>query len=228
MLLRSIAFISLAAALSACNQTSTTPTAPTAVTPPDIPAIHLSGRVIDYHSGQSVAGTSITFRDQVSSSSAPRTVTSDAGGQFEVALPIADTFSFEIKREPGPVATIDNPVLQSGIVRVPGKRLETVLIINPGGCNARYGYVYDAVTRQPLAGARVGAARGGAITDANGFYRFEIVCDAPADQYWGIGTTTISASHPAYQFTYEIDGRSEWTGRPGIRRVDFVLQPLSR
>ena len=155
-------------------------------------------------------------------------VTSDAAGRFEVALPIADTFSFEIKREPGPFATIDNPVLQSGIVRVPGKRLETVLIINPGGCNARYGYVYDAVTRQPLAGARVGAARGGAITDANGFYRFEIVCDAPADQYWGIGTTTISASHPAYQFTYEIDGRSEWTGRPGIRRVDFVLQPLSR
>jgi len=227
MLLRSIAFISLAAALSACNNNSTTPTAPTAVNPPDIPALHVSGRVIDYHSGQNVAGISITFREQVSSSSAPRTVTSDAGGRFEVALPIADTFTFEIKREPGPVATIDNPVLQSGIIRVSGKRLETVLIVNPGGCNARYGYVYDAVTRQPIAGARV-SRLGSAITDAHGFYRIEIVCDAPADRSWGIGTTTISASHPAYQFAYEIDGRSEWTGRPGIRRVDFALQPLGR
>ena len=108
---------------------------------------------------------------------------------------------------------------------MPGKRLETDLLVNPGTCNARYGQVFDAVTRQPIAGARV-AARVSAITDANGFYRIEIVCDAPADQYWGIGTTTISASHPAYQGTYEIDGRSEWTGRPGIRRVDFALQPL--
>ena len=224
MVLRSAGFILLAASLCACSKDST-PTAPTAVNPPDIPAIRVSGRVIDYHSGQSVAGISITFRERLSSSSAPRTVASDAGGRFEVALPIADAFSFEIKREPGPVATIDNPVLQSGIVRVPGKRLETVLIVNPGGCNARYGYVYDAVTRQPLAGARV-SARSSAITDANGFYRIEIVCDAPADQSWGPGTTMISASHPAYQFAWEIDGRSEWTGRPGIRRVDFVLQPL--
>jgi hypothetical protein len=203
------------------------PTAPTAAEPPPIPAIRVSGRVIDYHSGQSVAGTSITWRERSSSSSARQTVTSDAAGRFEVALPIADTFSFEIKREPGPVATIDNPVLQSGIVRVPGKWLETDLLVNPGPCAVRYGYVFDAVTRQPIAGARVNRA-GTASTDANGYYRIEIVCDAPPGQSWGIGTTTISASHPAYQGTYELDGRIEWTGRPGITRVDFALQPLGQ
>lgn len=200
------------------------PTAPTAAEPPPIPAIRVSGRVIDYHSGQSVAGTSITWRERSSSSSARQTVTSDAAGRFEVALPIADTFSFEIKREPGPVATIDNPVLQSGIVRVPGKRLETDLLVNPGPCAARYGYVFDAVTRQPIAGARVSRA-GTASTDANGYYRIDIGCEP---RTWGIGTTTISASHPGYQGTFEFDGRQENTSFSGIRRVDFALQPLGQ
>ena len=31
-----------------------------------------------------------------------------------------------------------------------------------------------------------------AITDANGFYQFALVCDAPANQSFGIGTSTIS------------------------------------
>jgi hypothetical protein len=201
------------------------PTAPTAVAPPPVPAIRVSGRVVDYQSGQSVGGLSITWRDRTSSSPVPVTVTADAAGRFEAALPIADTFAFDITREPAPVPTIDNPVLQSGIVRVPGKRLETDLLVNPGTCNVRYGYVYDAVTRQPIAGARV-SRWVSATTDANGFYRFAIVCDAPQDQSLGIGTTTISASHPSYRFAWEIDGRSEWTGRPGIRRVDFALEPL--
>jgi hypothetical protein len=85
--------------------------------------------------------------------------------------------------------------------------------------------VYDAVTRRPIAGARV-LARNSAITDANGFYQFALVCDAPANQSFGIGTSTISVSHAAYQGTQEIDGRSEWIGLPRIRRVDFALQPL--
>jgi hypothetical protein len=220
------AVLLVAVSISVSCSSDKTPTAPTAVEPPQAPAIRISGRVIDYQSGRAVAATSITWRDRSSSSPASQMVTSDAAGRFEVALPIADTFSFEITRDPRP-ASFDNPVLQSGIVRVPGKRLETDLLVNPGTCNARYGQVFDAVTRQPIAGARV-AARVSAITDANGFYRIEIVCDAPANRSWGIGTTTISASHPAYQFAYEIDGRSEWTGRPLIRRVDFALQPLAR
>src|SRR5262245_2546708 len=154
---RFFGFLFAAAALSACGERSTltAPTSSTAVEPPPSPAIHVSGRVIDYQSGQAVAGISITWRERSSSSPPSETVTSDAAGRFEVALPVADTFSFEIKREPGAFATVDNPVLQSGIVRVPGKRLETDLIVNPGGCNVRYGYVYDAVTRQPIAGVRV-------------------------------------------------------------------------
>jgi hypothetical protein len=202
-----------------------TPTAPTAVAPPPIPpipAIRVSGRVVDYRSGQPVAGTAITWRERSSSSSAPHTVTADAAGRFEIALPIADTFSIEIKREAAPFATIDNPVLQSGIVRVPGKRLESDFLVNPGPCAARYGYVFDAVTRQPIAGARVSRA-GTASTDANGYYRIDIGCEP---RNWGIGTTTISVSHTAYQGTFEFDGRREHTSSSGLRRIDFALQPL--
>ena len=149
------------------------------------------------------------------------TSVTDADGRFVVDVPVTDDFS--------PLAdTLQFDVSNaSGGIKIPAKSLETDLIVNPGSCNVRYGYVYDAVTRLPIAGARV-ARRVTAITDARGFYGIEIVCDAPADQYWGIGTTTIGASHPAYQGTYEIDGRTEWTGRPGIRRVDFALRPLGR
>jgi hypothetical protein len=218
----SIAVFLAAALISiSCSKTSS-PTTPTAVEPPPVPAIRLSGRVVDYRSGQPVAGTALTWRERSSSSSASHTVTSDAAGRFEIALPIADTFSIEIKREPAPFATIDNPVLQSGIVRVPGKRLESDFLVNPGSCAARYGYVFDAVTRQPIAGARVSRA-GTAVTDANGYYRIDIGCEP---RNWGIGTTTISVSHTAYQGTFEFDGRREHTSSSGLRRIDFALQPL--
>jgi hypothetical protein len=176
--------------------------------------------VVEYATGRTISGYTIRWTGG-SHLTVPYSVptVSDANGRFELTVPVTDDFTplvdslrFEIPEG-------------SGTIRIPAKSIETNLLVNPGGCNVRYGYVYDAVTRQPIAGARV-VRRGSAITDANGFYRIEIVCDAPADQYWGIGTTTISASHPGYQGTYELDGRSEWTGRPGIRRVDFALQPL--
>lgn len=222
----SIAVFLAAALMSISCSKTPSPTTPTAVEPPSAPAIRLSGRTIDYRSGHSVAGVSITWRERGSNSSpVPVTVTSDAAGRFEVALPIADTFSFEITRDPAPFATFDNPVLQSGIVRVPGKRLESDLLINSGSCAARYGYVFDAVIRQPIAGARVSRVGGTASTDANGYYRIDIGCEP---RTWGGGTTTISVSHTGHQSTFEFDGRSENTSSSGIRRVDFALQPLGR
>jgi hypothetical protein len=213
----------LVTALSACSKAaspaSPTPTGSTAVAA----TVRVSGRVVDYASGRGIPGHTVRWWTGSGShlllhQGALASVT-DSSGRFEFAvivtddfIPLADTLLFDIPNS-------------SGSVRIPAKSLDTNIIVNPGTCNVRYGYVYDAVTRQPIVGARV-SRWVSATTDANGFYRFAIVCDAPQDQSFGIGTTTIGASHPAYQGTYEIDGRSEWTGRPGIRRVDFALRPL--
>lgn len=224
MFFRAVGSILLAAALCACSKDAP-PTAPTPSAPASPASVRVSGRIVDYGTGRSIPGYTVRWWTGSGSHLIVRTGTltsvTDAGGRFEVDVPVTDDFTpltdtllFEIPNA-------------SGGIRIPGKSLETDLIVNPGSCNVRYGYVYDAVTRRPIAGARV-ARRGTAISDANGFYRIEIVCDAPADQSWGIGTTTISASHPGYQGTYEVDGRSEWTGRPGIRRVDFALRPLGQ
>jgi hypothetical protein len=185
--------------------------------------VRVAGRVVDYATGMGVAGQGIRWWTGSNSHLIIRFGTlnsvTDSTGRFEIDVPVTEEFT--------PLADtllFDIPDT-FGSVRIPAKSLETNIIVNPGRCNVRYGYVYDAVTRQPIAGARV-SRRNTATTDANGFYRLEVVCDAPPDQSFGIGTTTIGASHPAYQGTYEFDGRSEWTGRPGIRRVDFALQPL--
>ena len=143
---------------------------------------------------------------------APVAVAADATGAFQVALPVAERFSLQFS-SPG----------QSGLLIVPGKQLDTTLLVNPGTCAARYGTVIDAVTRQPIAGAIVARA-GTAVTDASGYYRIDIGCDPRAD--WGFGTTIVSVQHPAYQGTFELDGRREATSVSGIRRVDFALKPL--
>ena len=187
--------------------------------------VRVSGRVVDYVSGNGIPGYTVQWWTGSNSHLILRvgqlTSVTDAAGRFAIDVPVTDDFT--------PLTDtllFENPQHElSGSIRIPSKSVETDLIVNPGGCNVRYGYVYDAVTHQPIVGARV-SARNSAITDARGFYQFAKACDAPAGQYFGIGTTTISASHAAYQGTWEIDGRSEWTGRPAIRRVDFALQPL--
>jgi hypothetical protein len=222
MSFRLVGFILLALAPSACGKGST-PTAPTSSTPVSPASVRVSGRVVDYDTGRSIPGYAVRWWTGSGSHLIIRVGTldsvSDADGRFTVDVPVTDDFT--------PLTDtllFDTPV-GSGSIRIPAKSIETDLIVNPGGCNVRYGYVYDAVTHRPIAGARV-VRRSSAITDGNGFYRIEIVCDAPAGQSWGIGTTTIGASHPAYQSAFEFDGRSEYTGHPGIRRVDFALQPL--
>ena len=223
--MRILTAVFFAAALSACSASSspTTPT-PAASSTAAAASVRVSGRIVDYSTAQSVPGVAITWRAGTSHlvlGSLSRNGVSDATGRFSIEVPVTEDF-----------AALADPLLfetaeGSGTIRIPGKSLDTNVFVNPGGCNVRYGYVYDAVTRQPITGARV-SRRNSAITDASGYYTLEVVCNAAPDQSFGIGTTTISASHPAYQGTYEFDGRSEWTGRPGIRRVDFALQPLGR
>jgi len=224
MQVRMAAFIAAAILFTVSCSDSRTPTAPTSSATASAATVRVSGRVLDYASGKSIPGYTISWRTSSNSQllflhTGPQTTVTDAAGRFELSLIVTDAFT--------PLTDIllfESPDT-SGTIRIPTKSIDTDVIVNPGGCNVRYGYVYDAVTRRPIAGARV-SARNSAITDARGFYQFAKVCDAPAGQDFGIGTTTISASHAAYEATWEIDGRSEWTGRPGIRRVDFALKPL--
>jgi hypothetical protein len=211
---RVAAVVVAALLMVSCSKAS--PTSPTPVAPvPPPPAIHIAGQVLDYITGKTVSGTSIAWRPlNLDVPSSEVTVTSDAAGRFEVALPVADRYQFSI-----PLDTLN---FQSGLVQTSGKRMETQILVNGGPCAARYGYVIDAVTRQPIAGAQVSRVNT-AVTNAQGYYRLEIACEP---RQWGIGTTTISASHPAYQFHWDVDGRSENTSYSGIRRHDFALQPL--
>jgi len=197
------------------------PTAPTPAAPTQTPSIRISGKVVDYSSGQGVAGATVTWRAVSGNHLNFKTdvvTTSDSAGQFTVNLPVTEGLSVADR------IVFESP-LSSGVIRVPVKHLETDLLVNGGPCAARYGYVRDAITGHPIGGARVLRA-GSAMTDANGYYRIDIGCTPYGYERWGIGTTTISASHPAYQSTYDLDGRSENTSFSGIRRVDFGLQPL--
>ena len=217
------AVVAMAIAAAACS-TDTPPTSPTPIIEVPAPAIRVSGRIVDYHIGAGVPGISIQWAAHSDAGgvgqSLPSPVVSDANGRYEVALPVADYFTFSTS-----VGSTGFPILTSGILRVPGKRLETDLFVNPGTCAIRYGMVFDALTRQPIAAALVSRA-GTATTDTAGRYRLEMDCQQRDSSYWGIGTTLISATHPRYQFDFEFDGRRENTGVPGIRRVDFALMPL--
>ena len=200
-----------------------TPTAPTTVAPGSPPSIRISGQIIDYATGRSVAGTTVMWRAPSGSQLDFSSINSvsDASGHFEVDLPVKDGYTPLTD-----VVVFESP-LSSGAVRIPVKHFETDVLVNGGPCAARYGYVFDSITRQPIAGARVQRA-GTATTDANGYYRIDIGCEPHDAFYWGIGTTTISVSHPAYTGTFALDGRREPTSFSGIRRVDFALQPLGQ
>jgi hypothetical protein len=214
---RAAAVLMAALPLMACSQAS--PTAPTSPAAPSGPAsIRLSGRLVDYSSGRGLAATTINWGSFNGDGAGTSTVSvTDAGGRFDVFLPAAARYTYSLPS--------GNTSLGSGVLRVPWKRQEGDLLANGGPCAARYGYVFDAVTREPIAGARVLRA-GTAFTDATGYYRIDIGCEPHDALYWGIGTTTISASHPAYAGAAELDGRRESTSFSGVRRVDFALQPL--
>jgi hypothetical protein len=198
--------------LAACTDT-TPPTTPTPYTPPT-PALHVTGRLVDFHTSQGVSGVAMQWRDTAPGGSQFPSVrsVSDSTGSFQVDLPVAARFIVQF--EAGGNA--------SAIVIVPGKRLDTDLLVNAGPCAARYGTVIDAATRQPVAGAVVTRA-GSARTDAAGRYLIDIGCET---RDWGYGTTIISVQHPDYAGTFEFDGRREHTNASGARRVDFELQPL--
>lgn len=218
MNVRTIIAIGVAASAVSCSES--TPVAPTPVPPTQGAAtVLVTGHVTDFHSHSGVANVQMRFSglSDTPSITPPVTIaaTADASGRFSAMLPAADYYV--VNFEP-------NGYASSGLVRVPMKHLDTELIVNPRTCAMRYGTVIDAITRRPIAGATVQRA-GTATTDANGNYRIEIGCEPKGYEFWGIGTTTISANHPAYLGDFEFDGRREGTSSSGIRRVDFALTP---
>src|SRR5688500_286981 len=106
------------------------PTRPTPLAPIPDPALRVLGRQAEYRTGEAVAGVSIRWQghhDSGAGEFAAVQSVSDASGRYEVVLPIADYFTFEI---PGTGVL----VRQFGFLRVPGKRLETDLLMNSGSC----------------------------------------------------------------------------------------------
>lgn len=171
--------------------------------------------MVDFATSQAIAGIETRWLGSTPGGPPVPSVvtTSDATGGFSVDLPVAERFLVQFTAGGN----------ASGLVIVPGKRLDTTLLVNAGSCAGRYGTVIDSVTRQPVTGAQVTRA-GTAMTGADGRYMINIGCET---KDWGFGTTIISVQHPQYASAFEFDGRSEHTSASGMRRVDFALQPLT-
>src|SRR5688572_352661 len=142
----------LAVALLSISCSDNAPTAPTQTPPAASPSVRVAGRVIDYRTGQGVPGLTINWQAPGNSShlvAQSLTSTSDATGRYDVIVPITEGFT--------PLADTLLAVIPQALagVRIPGKSLETDLLVNSGPCVGRYGFVYDAATRLPISGAQV-------------------------------------------------------------------------
>jgi hypothetical protein len=96
------------------------PTAPTPAAPTQTPSIRISGKVVDYSSGQGVAGATVTWRAVSGNHLNFKTdvvTTSDSAGQFTVNLPVTEGLSVADR------IVFESP-LSSGVIRVPVKHLE--------------------------------------------------------------------------------------------------------
>src|SRR5688572_33488888 len=96
LLIRYAAVILLAAALSACSEGSL-PTAPSTTTPTSPATVRVSGRVVDYATGQSVPGYTVRWWAGSNSHLMLRvgqfTSVTDAAGRFTVDVPVTDDFT---------------------------------------------------------------------------------------------------------------------------------------
>jgi hypothetical protein len=127
----------------------------------------------------------------------PTTSVTDAFGNYSITLPEAEMY----------VAQNDALHIMA-MIRTQAMPVASDILVNSGTCPMRYGVVIDAVTRLPIAGARVEWA-GTTETSPDGTYSMSLEC---LGKSLGTGTMAIRVTHPSYQdYLALISGPS---GRP--------------
>jgi hypothetical protein len=174
--------------------------------------VHVNGTVLDYATGIPIPGVTVTFDNSLSvPPEAPRrvTVVSDARGSYSASVPIGDYQAF-----------VDGQWV--GYLHLTSSPYRGDLLARWDTCVARYGFITDAQTHRPIAGASVtigGSGSGSAVTGIDGWYRIEFGC--PANGQIGFNTTVLNATHPSYAAGSATVGR----GISGVSRIDVELQP---
>ena len=185
---------------------------PVSPTPPSTPVLRIVvGRVLDVQANRGIPGTSLVWDVLEGSRSTTRVVTDDAG-IYVVQVPPADRYVVSI-----------NEAVFVATVRLASDIRSTDFLRNTGGCSVRYGIIIDAVTRQPVSGARVSWAGFQTLSNADGSYRLNLECRPPLG--YGFGTSLFSVTHQSYNTWGQPDARAETLGRPGERRDDVALTP---
>jgi hypothetical protein len=179
------------------------PTSPAPVVNASAPLTPPTGRVLEYGTLAPISGAVVSFFS------------------FDLAPPIASvgtdaTGGYRVDLAPGTyrVAVDDVPV---AVLTVRPGTPHGDIIARAGNCSVTYGFVTDAATGAPLAGAVVSLTGRRATTSSRGWYLIDFGCDLPI----GGNTTFIDFTREGYTRQTPIYGR----GVRGTRRFDAALAP---
>jgi len=195
------------AAISVGCAAPAAPTSPAPAVSAPAPLTPPTGRVLEYGTLAPVGGARVSFFSFGASFSANppppiASVGTNGKGGYHVDLP-RDTYRVDVDGVAVAVLTL-RPGTPHGD-----------FIARAGNCSAGYGFVTDAATDAPLAGAVVSVAGRRATTSSRGWYLIEFGCDLPI----GGSTTFISFTREGYADRILGYGR----GVRGMRRLDAAL-----
>ena len=177
---------------------------PAALAPPD-------GRVLEYGTLAPVSGAVVSFLSfeylfTANASKLPvASAVTNATGGYHVDLPPVPFDSYRVVVDGAEVANLTlRPEAPHGD-----------FIVRAGNCSIAYGFVTDAATGAPIAGADVLVLGRRATTSSRGWYLIEFGCNLPI----GGNTTFINFAREGYASKAMTYGR----GVLGVRRFDATL-----
>ena len=178
----------------------------------------IAGQVVDAESGEPVEGATVEY----SADSAVDTMPTDADGNFESDFVACGDYHVRIEAGGYAPADLDVSIEEDGVV-VQVVRLRAIAEECMGTMTSARGYVFDAVSNEPIEGAEVALRRGPvgpvnepvqatAMTDATGLYLIE---NLEAGYY------TLSATAEGY----DEGGPREVSACSGEPEPDLHLMP---
>lgn len=165
----------------------------------------VAGRVFDAQTSAAVSGATVRFRDRISAGPVISSSVTDGTGSYQTSLMVEQY-----------AVSVDG--IYSGQARVRSAVNRTDLLVNSGACIVRYGTVADASTGRPVPGATLSMLGVTAVTDVNGWYRFDLGCGVHFS-----GTIDMGITRAGYVDGGLPMGRGEGLG--GAIRADADLMP---
>jgi hypothetical protein len=162
--------------------------------------------VIDFATNSGVPNATVALAEYLQPPAQGFRATTDAAGSYRITVPSGEYWIY-----------VDDVATAVFFLYEPAYRGD--LLVNAGGCSARYGLVSEAHTRRPIPGVSVSLVGFQTQTDAGGWYRLDIGCL----RSYGTGTTFMTFSRAGYADRSVIAGRRE--SLAGLGRVDATLTP---